>query len=146
MQNDLFLTAIVEYSVGEQSNSNAWGTLVSAVISECGANAAEEDAKSFLRTQEKIYKDANPDVSNMPAAYRSAKSVLLKALRYEITLSSDVGKSAMEAHIKSAIPESEPESAYIVAIKHVDKINKLVPVMLPEELASLRHQLLTIGE
>lgn len=130
-QNDLFVTAVAEYSVGEQSEGNAWGTLVCCVLS---ADTIDEVlVKKFLGTQEKLYKESMEGVTAMPPAYRSAKSVLLKALRYNVPVVVGVGKSALEAAIKAAMPQEE-ETPYEAVVRLLEKVAKVYPAMSSTEV------------
>ncbi len=97
-ENDLFVTAMVEYSVGESSASNGWTSLVQCVLSEFAIPSFNE-TKMFLRTQELLFKQ-NGGV--LPAAYRSAKSTLMAAINYGVPIVASTPKSEMYLKTKAA--------------------------------------------
>lgn len=83
MQNDLFVTAMREYAIGEEASANGWGTIIKCVKQEYTDRLDVAEVKAFLRTQEKLYKQ---DGNTLPAAYRSAKSTLLKGIEYGVNI------------------------------------------------------------
>jgi len=98
-ENDLFVTALVEYSVGATSENNGWKTLIKCLLSEYSAQMPTYDeARMFLRTQEHLYKNGG---GTLPTAYRSAKSTLLSAIKYGVLITEDVAKS--ELYIKTKV-------------------------------------------
>lgn len=84
--------------------NETWEGLVRWVAEELQQGKQLSDLKAEITTTEKEMK-ALYDTSVMPAAWRSAKSVVLKAVRLDVTLlkmGKPVGKSSVEAECKIA--------------------------------------------
>ena len=95
--------AIVSYAVSAKADSSAWGTLVRE-ISNLYAQCANLDVlKNTIKDYETAYKKEYAE-PQLPPAYRSAKSVALKAIDCGVRLRDDegnvIGKSAVEKAIK----------------------------------------------
>lgn len=103
--------AIVSYAVSAKADSSAWVKL-SVEISNLRVNVGSDMdvLKSVIKEQEEAYKKEY-DEKQLPPAYRSAKSVALKAIANGVRLSNDLGepygKTAVEKAIKDAIGKKE---------------------------------------
>ena len=104
------MDVIIKYAVSERSESSAWGDLVRAAH-EAYANGS--DVAEALKAGETAFKEQSDQP--LPARYRSAKSVLLKAWATGVATMGDngepLGKSAVEAAIKAAaVPKNKEPS------------------------------------
>lgn len=103
--------AIVSYAVSAKADGSAWGKLVTEVTSLYSQCYDINVLKNQLKDAENDYKKEFGE-SQLPPAYRSAKSVAINAIQHGVVLRNDVGepigKSAVEAAIKAAKPKKEP--------------------------------------
>lgn len=102
--------AIVSYAVSAKADGSAWGKLVTEVTQMYSQSYDINVLKNQLKESENDYKKEFNE-SQLPAAYRSAKSVALNAIQHGVVLRNDlgepIGKSAIEAAIKAAKPKKE---------------------------------------
>ena len=102
--------AIVSYAVSAKADNSAWNKLVVEVSTMYSQSYDLDILKHQLKEAETAYK-AEYNESQLPAAYRSAKSVALNAIQWGVVLRNDegnaIGKSAVEAAIKAAKPAKE---------------------------------------
>ena len=102
--------AIVSYAVSAKADNSAWNKLVVEVSTMYSQSYDLDILKHQLKEAEATYK-AEYNESQLPAAYRSAKSVALNAIQWGVVLRNDegnaIGKSAVEAAIKAAKPIKE---------------------------------------
>lgn len=102
--------AIVSYAVSAKADNSAWNKLVVEVSTMYSQSYDISILKSQLKEAEAAYK-VEYNESQLPAAYRSAKSVALNAILWGVVLRNDegnaIGKSAVEAAIKAAKPAKE---------------------------------------
>lgn len=111
--------SIVEFAVSEQVGESAWGKLVTSVVEVYNSEGISvESTAEVLKNAEKEFKSQYG--KSVPAAYRSAKSVALKALRLKVALLDDngqpLGKTAVQNACKAVEEKSEPDD--------VDKLHK----------------------
>lgn len=103
--------AIVSYAVSAKADGSAWGKLVTEVTALYSQCYDINVLKNQLKDAENDYKKEFGE-SQLPPAYRSAKSVAINAIQHGVVLRNDVGepigKSAVEAAIKAAKPKKEP--------------------------------------
>ena len=104
--------AIVSYAVSAKADSSAWVKLsieISNLLVNVGSNM--DVLKSVIKEQEEAYKKEY-DEKQLPAAYRSAKSVALKAIANGVPLRNGLGdvygKTAVETAIKEALGKKDP--------------------------------------
>lgn len=103
--------AIVSYAVSAKADTSAWVKLATE-ISELAYNLSGnmDVLKSTIKEQEDAYKKEYGE-SQLPPAYRSAKSVALKALANGVPLRNGLGdifgKSAVEQAIKVAVGDKK---------------------------------------
>ena len=102
--------AIVSYAVSAKADNSAWNKLVVEVSTMYSQSYDLDILKHQLKEAEATYK-AEYNESQLPPAYRSAKSVALNAIQWGVVLRNDegnaIGKSAVEAAIKAAKPTKE---------------------------------------
>lgn len=104
--------AIVSYAVSAKADSSAWVKLSIEISNLCVNLGGDITAlKNNMKEQEEAYKKEY-DEKQLPAAYRSAKSVALKAIANGVHLRNGLGdvygKTAVEQAIKEAIGKKEP--------------------------------------
>ena len=103
--------AIVSYAVSAKADGSAWSKLVVEVTQLYTQCYDMNVLKNQLKDAETAYKKEFGE-SQLPPAYRSAKSVALNAIQHGVVLRNDVGepigKSAVEAALKAAKPKKEP--------------------------------------
>jgi hypothetical protein len=102
------------FAKAEAAKANGWALLALAVNGH-----AVPDAENILLDFETAFRKAHKSEA-LPAAYRSAKSVALKALRLGVALLDDVtndarGKTAVEKDCKAA--QAEADAAELEAIE-----------------------------
>ena len=111
--NTAVYSAIRAYAESEKAKGNGWASLSVAVAS---LSAAE--AEGVCAETEGQFKRNNPK-AGVPAAFRSAKSVALKALRLGVALvgpdGEAIGKTAIEKACKAA--QAEADAAELAAIE-----------------------------
>lgn len=108
------MDSIIKYAAGSRMEAGAWNSLVAEVAS---AYASGQDIKECLTEAEKAFKEATGETS-MPTAYRSAKSVVLKAYEYDVQTVDEnnqpLGKSAVEKAIKDRVPKNIKTSSDVL--------------------------------
>lgn len=125
------LDVIVKYGVGEKANAGAWGDLCTFA-----QGVSADDVMPLLKDGEKEFKERTGE--QLPAAYRSAKSVLKNALLYGVSVMGDngvpLGKTAVEKAIKEARASSADKSKDVrdVFDACVEKMRKAVSAVSDE--------------
>ena len=125
----LIKDAIVQYAVSDTTANNAWGTLAALIGVWQMENVSIDTVNASLKEAEQTFRDEFHEA--LPTAYRSAKSVCLKAYKENVPIVNDdgnaKGKSALEADIKMvrvmADAEAKPE---VDPIAELDKALKMV--------------------
>lgn len=105
------MNPIVSFAVGVKATDNAWQTLAEHALQVFGTVGNEvgqvEEAFTNLEADYKQHYD-----DPIPSTYRSAKSVILKALKNNVGLRGPdgfiKGKSAIEKECKALSPAVEP--------------------------------------
>jgi hypothetical protein len=107
---NLFVDSLNAYVAGEKKASNAFGKLIQFADE---LTASIEDAKkadvlkSATKEGEQAYK-TGMKVESMPAAYRSAKSVITVAVSMNISLKNAEGKYKGKTELEKEIKEGKP--------------------------------------
>lgn len=104
---------ILEYAVSDKTEGNAWERMcwfVHGVVVTCTYDTQEEKVLEALSLKEADFKVATGEKS-MPARYRSAKSVVMGAVKYNVEFydvkeMKAVPKTSLSLFVKSA-KESE---------------------------------------
>ena len=111
--NTAIYQAIRSYAESEKAKGNGWGSLAVAVASMSAA-----EAEGVCAETEGQFKRNNPK-AGVPAAFRSAKSVALKALRLGVALigpdGEAIGKTAIEKACKAA--QAAADAAELAAME-----------------------------
>ncbi len=92
--------AIMQFGATEKLTGDAWQTLVTNVQESI---THDYDVKAVLKNAEKEFKERTS--KQLPGAWRSAKSVVLRALKNGINLVDEqgpLGKTAIEKKLKGA--------------------------------------------
>ena len=102
--------------IAESSRADWWGGLVSASM-ENNVYIAQEEGKDVLKNFwatfiEDDYK-AEAGVSKMPGAYRSAKTVINKALAAGVELLDSDGNPRGKSEIEKETREAQPEKSNV---------------------------------
>jgi hypothetical protein len=106
-------------------DSDAWATLVR----ECAAvwTGSIPDLQSVLKNAENEFKEKTGE-TQLPSAYRSAKSVVVASYLNDIPTTSDngepIGKSAVEKAIKAKQPPKSPKTGSDYVSEGLDLICK----------------------
>jgi hypothetical protein len=152
MSNATFAKSVDAFRAAEKSVGNAFGTL-STFVQECVAAKRSEMPevksealgnvlKNLLTAEENAYK-GEKRLTEMPTAYRSAKSVLVQAVSLGIALVDEegkqVGKSALEKAIKDGKPSTKSEfdkfkSTMVTADAIFAKLDTLHDIQQAKEL------------
>lgn len=116
------IDVITRFAVSEQASEGAWSTLAQEVQACVALGMDAEAVGNVLKNAEKEFK-AEYDAP-LPGAWRSAKSVALKAVRAGIALVDEeqvVGKSAVEKTLRAkhavACPEDVADEFVAVLLK-----------------------------
>ena len=129
-----FSKAVDTFVVASNKGTNAFGTLAdychastkSNIEARMDPNEVGSILKNNLKAQEQEYKAAHPKCDEFPVAYRTAKSVLLKAVSMGIALVDAKGKlkgkSALEAEIKAGKDEKSELEKFQNAVETAGKI------------------------
>lgn len=122
--NTTFAKSLDAFVSAERKGGSAFGTLVTysqeyitlqrmeqpEVKNEVLANVL----KNAIDKDESEYKAAHPKMDAMPTAYRSAKSVILAAVKAGISLYDEDGKPMGKSALEKLTAEGKPEKAAIV--------------------------------
>lgn len=111
--NTAIYSAIRAYAESEKAKGNGWATLAVAV-----AFLSAAEAEGVCAETEGQFKRNNPK-AGVPTAFRTAKSVALKALRLGVALvdaeGNAIGKTAIEKACKAA--QAEADAAELAAME-----------------------------
>lgn len=115
MSNITFAKSVDAFVSAQNKGNNAFGTLSTfayTIVKEL-AVAPKEQAdvlKNSVNAEEAAYKVEHPKMESFPTAYRSAKSVIMNAVKAGVSLVDEhgkpLGKSALEAATKEALGDS----------------------------------------
>ena len=106
----LFVESINAYVAGEKKASNAFGKLIEfADVVTCAIEDSKrlDVLKNTTKAGEDEFKKANKEM-RMPAAYRSAKSVIVTAVSLSIALKNEDGKYKGKTELEKEIKEGKP--------------------------------------
>ena len=134
--------AIVQYGASDKLTCDAWRTLV-LKSDECIRTG--EDLRTVLKNAEKEFKDTVK--KQLPSAWRSAKSVVLKAYEKGVPVivnNEVIGKSAVEKACKTGkLPKSADElfsealsTVEALIVKEEDEARQKAFVFMLKELAN----------
>lgn len=152
MSNVQYAKSLDAYLRADNITGNAFADLVHYVVAHALADVRAEDQAevlgNMLKKQEGEYK-AEKKLDSMPTAYRSAKSVIVKAVTLGVSLvdakGKARGKSELESECKEKAGDSKPEiqkftSTMATAMSIFAKLDTLhdvdVAYKLVEELAN----------
>ena len=141
--NTAVYSAIRAYAESEKAKGNGWASLAVAVAS---LSAAE--AEGVCAETEGQFKRNNPK-AGVPTAFRTAKSVALKALRLGVALvgpdGQAIGKTAVEKACKEK--QAEQDAAELAAIEGDEvQAGELVQATAAEYLARFSALILAASE
>ena len=132
------IDGLVKYAVGEKATNEAWGTLVLEVHKVHAVGGS--DLREVLKNAEQEFKEKTG--TGLPSAYRSAKSVILKALENGVPIITEndqpMGKTAVEKAIKAVMTKVAPEPSDMVC-EAIELIGKAMALCVTEsERVALR--------
>ncbi len=124
MSNTTFAKSVDAFVVSQNKGASAFGLLVTfahELMTSGVVGKAEVVLKNTLDVEEKTYRAEHPKVTEMPVAYRSAKSVVVNAVKHGVPLMDEagkpMGKSALEKLTKEAKGEGKtPAEKFAIAI------------------------------
>ena len=124
------------------------------ILSGMSGEAVADVLKGQIKVQEQEYRNQHPRMEEFPSAYRSAKSVILKALQHGVLLVDEKGKikgkTALEKEINGMKePKSEIakfQSTIDTASKILDKIDNLGDVRQAKALVAILADLVLKSE
>jgi hypothetical protein len=150
--NTIFAKSLDSYIAADKRNLNAFGTLVTfaqeqvtAAPADVASNAAKLSAvlKNAIADNEAEYRKANPKLAEFPTNYRTAKSVILSAVKAGVSLvdadGKSKGKSALEKEVADGKADTKPEiekftSTMATAAAIFAKLDTLSDVQKAKEL------------
>jgi hypothetical protein len=116
MSNITFAKSVDAFVATEKKGANAFGSLVEFAVSVL-KEVASSDAKNVaivlgntIDTAEKEYRTENPKLENMPTSYRSAKSVIMSAVKNGVSLVDENGKSKGKSELETDTKEAKGDS------------------------------------
>jgi hypothetical protein len=134
---------IVKFAVGEKAEAGAWCDLVMQVHA-MSLESRYDEIVVVLKNSEKLFKEV-VGATQCPATYRSAKSVVLKALRKGVDLVGDnnepLGKSAVEVMCKEERPLLNNVDAMYECIEKMRK--RFVTITDEGEQTAVKHYIET---
>lgn len=137
-----FTSAADAAIASEKKAGNLWLNLAGWVATEIapmvqGKEDARELVKGAIDNAQEGYAEAHPKAKKLSeiVAYRSAKSVVLKAIECKITLVNDNGKVKAKSEVEAEIKEGKEEKTPIEKFRIVST-----------SLASIADNLLTESE
>lgn len=138
---ELLYTAAKNSLAADASTENCWSMLTRDSYEHRSSNY-KDTKEAIVAMEMRVREEYKMEV--MPNAWRSAKSVLLGALKKGILLVDEngvfVGKSAMQKLIKDS-KTVVVETPYEVAWKLINKLESLLGAVNPTELAALKTKL-----
>jgi hypothetical protein len=129
--NNVLYEACVGFMVGEKTHTDSWAAVAKWVHGCQDTMTLDDMKKAIVKVEERIKADFK--VSNLPAAWRSAKSTAFKAVKNSINLLGKDGevqpKSALEKVMRpvktAAVPKNPEHDAFeklhaaTVAVTHI---------------------------
>jgi len=130
--NTAIYTAIRSFAAAEKAKGNGWAELAEAV-----AFLPAAEAEGHFTEAEAAFKKNNKGAA-IPGAFRTAKSVALKALRLGVPLvdgdGNAIGKTAIEKACKAA--QAEADAAELAAIEGSETESGGLVIATAEELCA----------
>lgn len=119
MSNATFAKSVDAFRNAEKNATNAFGTLSSYAVEILTLTRKEQPEakdevlanvlKNAITTDENAYK-GEKKLTDMPVAYRSAKSVLLAAVLHGVALLDENGKPVGKTALEKAVKEAKGDS------------------------------------
>lgn len=155
-----FNEVVTTFNRAATVGDNAFGKLIMYAVASLQAEAytgmtAENAADALsgqLKAEEKQAKKDSKE-SALPAAYRSAKSVVVKAVRYNVSLTDEKGKPKGKTQLEKELKEFGEEKPTLEKLTHVmstayslvNKLDNLPDVQAAKLLvAQLAEQIMRI--
>lgn len=148
--------AIVQFTVSEKSKENAWRDLVNEVKMTHPSNVLEQFVNAETEFMEQ-YHSTNPDAKTkkgrwktskyLPNAYKSAKSVITRALASGQELTDTNGNPRGKSEVERSIPKS-PKLVLVTELidKHVDALAKYQHAGFDEDVRNSLRKIVNIEE
>jgi len=123
MSNVTFAKSVDAFVAVEKKGAGAFGTLVEFaynVVRELPSATAADVLKSTIKSEENAYRVAHPKLDAMPTSYRSAKSVVLAAVKAGVSLIREdgtfKGKTELEKECKEGKSDKTPVEKFTIAM------------------------------
>ena len=144
---------IVQFAVSEKSKENAWRDLVND-MKLVPSGSSMEDIKTYFSVGETEYMEqyhsTNPDAKTkkgrwktskyLPNAYKSAKSVITRAISNGVELTDTNGNPRGKSEVEKRIPKSIPVLDVNTEIKkHVEALAQLQRAGFVTEVQTSLH-------
>lgn len=111
-------------------------------VTEDLRTTVENDAKAAFKEKEKQTKEKDKFSLQEVGAYRSAKSVIMSALRYDIALADSQGKARGKTEIEKEIKDrKEPEAPIDTIKRSMSILDKKIPALTTKGDISLAYML-----
>lgn len=121
MSNATFAKSVDSFVNAEKKGMGAFNTLVEYSHNVvCAATNPSDALKSAIKDDETTYRAEHSALESMPAAYRSAKSVILSAVKAGVSLiradGTYKGKSELEKECAASKSEKTAVEKFVIAI------------------------------
>ena len=141
MSEEILYTAAKNSLAADASTENCWSLLVRD-SKELRGSIYKDTKEAIIAMEFRIKEEYKMEV--MPNAWRSAKSVLLGALKLGLPLEDEngvfFGKSAMQRLIREAKESVAIEKTpYQLVITHLDKARNLIHHLTKDEQRAIRE-------
>lgn len=123
MSNTTYAKSADAFVKNEKAAANAFGTLVQyahETIRDVDSKNQADVLKNGIGDEEKSYRAEHPKLEAMPVAYRSAKSVIMSAVKAGVSLVRDdgsyKGKTELEKEVKAGKSEKSAVEKFTIAM------------------------------
>ena len=160
MSNVTFAKSLDSFVAVERKGASAFGTLVEfahsavqaymATVEACTTEQQSAALKNSITAEEAAYRVEHPKMAEFPTSYRSAKSVIMSAVKAGVSLVDDKGeykgKTALENDTKAAKGDSGKTAAEKFAIAMSTATNVFAEVDTLEDIRKCKALMTLLAE
>lgn len=132
-----YIGALTGFGASDATSKGAWGALAKSVQGAIDAGHERDRVEAEMQMAEDEYKRVN-SVSSLPSAWRSAKSVALKAVEQGLPLVDEDGDIMGKTEAERAMSGKGKKTAYEKAMDAANRLIKLNKELTDVERAAIR--------
>lgn len=132
-----YIGALTGFGASDATTKGAWGALAKSVQASIDAGFMRDRVEAEMAMAEEEYKVAN-NVTSLPSAWRSAKSVALKAVEQGFSLFGDDGSVIGKTEAEREMSGKGKKTPYEKALEAANRLVKLSKELTATERETIR--------